>query len=538
MRQTAVVATPLQGPDARDALTEALSSPGAVAELIAPSGAARSGLGAEVASEAPVVLRMTLYGCRDEADVMRALGFALDLPLPGDVAAIGETLRALGTPLVVLDHAGPEVRSAFHTLRAMALSPRWLILTDELLGLGTPFHVDVAGDAVPPESVGGLLAKDLGTIGAAAAQRLVPFADSLLQLAWGGPLLAPLTHADVLLVLHLSRHLPEAEARAIASASAARIAAICGQLPQARSLLDNARDPALSARAQALLDWAGGDILADHGLLAEATLWHREALARFELLGETGLGSRLLVRSGTVLAQRGLRDEAERRLRRARSLQRRSGDLLGLAAGLRGTAEMTLAVGEILPAETILGQAAEVLDDQGSRAAPEEQAVLRVGQAGLAIARGDLGKAEQLLDEAQDRSSRRPLLLAAVARRRADVALRRGRHEQAMDLLAKAIPLLQRCGRRGAAAMAIRLRGDVAAAAGQRAEAAEHYQLAVAEAVRVGDLVAARKSLSHLLTLERTGTDTSRVEDLLAELADIDTELGAPELSDAVRLEA
>lgn len=209
---------------------------------------------------------------------------------------------------------------------------------------------------------------------------------------------------------------------------------------------------------------------------------------------------------------------------------------MGLAAGLRGSAEIALARNEALAADAIFEQSTEILEDFQSIEGDLERAALRVGQASLALARGDLRSATTRLDEARDLAPGVPVLQAAVARRKADVALRRGHHDSAMDLLARAIPLLQRCGHRASAAGAIRLRGDIAAARGRRLEAAEHYELAVVEAVRVGDLSGARRTLSHLLTLERSGTDTAHVEDLLSLIDDIDTELGDNRRRDAIRL--
>ncbi|HJN75240.1 MAG TPA: hypothetical protein QGF58_15030 [Myxococcota bacterium] len=519
-------------------LALALQASGAVVELVADSGVVASQLAAAAAShiDAPPV-RASLAGCQDEHDVLRAIGFALDLPLPGDATAVGETLRRLGAPLVVLEDTVPEATVAFHTLRAMALGVRWLFTTAQPLGLGSAHPVEVVGrrgrSADPV--VRGLLSAEPGEE-YLVARSLCPHADGWLQLAWGATPRALVEHKDILLVRFLARHLPSPAERAVAAAAAVRMVAVSGQLPLARSLLDGARDPVLGSREQALLDWAGGDVLSAFGLHADATGWHRDAIDRFERLGEHELAAALLQGSGASLATRGLRDEAAERLRRARVHHRRAGTLMGLAAGLRGSAEIALARNEALAADAIFEQSTEILEDFQSIEGDLERAALRVGQASLALARGDLRSATTRLDEARDLAPGVPVLQAAVARRKADVALRRGHHDSAMDLLARAIPLLQRCGHRASAAGAIRLRGDIAAARGRRLEAAEHYELAVVEAVRVGDLSGARRTLSHLLTLERSGTDTAHVEDLLSLIDDIDTELGDNRRRDAIRL--
>ena len=105
-----------------------------------------------------------------------------------------------------------------------------------------------------------------------------------------------------------------------------------------------------------------------------------------------------------------------------------------------------------------------------------------------------------------------------------------------MELLAEAIPQYQRSGHRDAAAAAIRLRGDVAAARGCLLQASEHYSLALAEAVRVGHLVGAQRVLEHLVVLERQGSDADRLEELLALREELDAELGHPGWHDGLRL--
>lgn len=514
----------------------ALQGSGAVAELVAPAGIQASAVAARTAEDlACTHVRTSAAGCHDEQDVLRAIGFALDLPLPGDATAVGETLRRLGTPLVVLEDASAAVLPAFHTLRAMALGARWLVTTEDPLGLGSAHAAPLVGGFPrhTDPAVRALLSEDAEYL---RARGLVPVAEPWLQLAWGATPRALMEHRDVLVVRFLARHLPTAPERAVAAAAAVRMVARSGQLPLARRLLDAARDPALPAREQALLDWAGGDVLGAYGLHADAATWHRDALDRFDKLGENELAAALLAGSASRLASRGYRQEAAERLRKARAHHRRAGALMGLAAGLRGSAEIALAENEALAADAVFDQAAEILDDFHGGEGDLERAALRVGQASLALARGDLGSASSKLDEARTLAPGVPVLEAAVARRKADVALRRGHHDAAMDLLARAIPLLQRCGHRAGAAGAIRLRGDVAAARGDRLEAADHYELAVVEAVRVGDLSGARRSLQHLLTLERSGTDTLRVDELLSYIDDIDEELGDLRRNDAIKL--
>jgi hypothetical protein len=498
--------------------------------VVGGSPGARRGSAAAL-SHGQLTLGTALSGCRDEYDVVRALGFALDLPLPGDATAVAERLRQLGRPLVVLDAAdGPEgLLHALQTLRAMALGARWLLLSETSLGASAELPPEGQGQREDP-------CPELVELDQRAPELLWSEGAVLLELAVGAPLREAPTHRDVLLLRSLARRHAAPSARAIAASAAARLTAGCGQLPLARALLEKARLLELGARELALLDWASGDILAAYGLLGEATRTHARALDRLKLIDEPALEAAMLRASADRLAVRGHRAEAAERLRRARSLQRRAGNLLGVAASLRRSADGALAAGELIEAQALYAQAAEILDDLPPPEGDLERAGLRLGEAGLAIVQGDLRAAESRLEEARVLGLGSPLVAAATDRRQADLLVRRGRHQEAMDLLAEAIPLLQRVGQREAAAAAIRLRGDVAAAAGDHDEAARHYQLAVVEAVKVGDLLGARRSLHHQLTLERTGSDSVRVEELLEQLDGLDTELGAPIRADELRL--
>ena len=515
-------------------------------------------------------LAVRLAGCVDAADIYRAVGRALGLALPGSPAAIREALGRVPGTLVLLDGGeNPAALQALAELEGSVEGCRWMLTQVGEGGLLSPWPADAPPevDALPREaewlaclpaglrlklllprevlvphpnrtvlrrSVGRALIAQRQPDRARVAMEVLPLALPLFDVTLGRAPTSGVGESDILLLRFLAQNHPEAAQASRAAAAAARLVAAAGQLALARDLLENADRPALQLRDCAILDWAEGDILLDAGLTMEATLRHREALERLEQARAHPLAATLLRRTADLLLARGLLDEAGRRYREARALHRRVDDVVGVAASLRGVGDLALATGEILNADTIYVQADEVL---GS--APEaglERANLRLGQAGLAIARGQVASAEALLYEAEKLAGHLPLMRANLARRRADLALRQGAHEHAMALLAEAIPAYQRAGHREAAAAAIRLRGDVAAARGERLEASEHYRLALSEAVRVGDLAQARRVLEHLLVLERTGSDRDTLDELLHLRDELDAELGHPAWRDGLQL--
>ena len=128
------------------------------------------------------------------------------------------------------------------------------------------------------------------------------------------------------------------------------------------------------------------------------------------------------------------------------------------------------------------------------------------------------------------------MVQAGALRRRADIHLRGGKHDQAARELEAAWALYLRAGEPHAAARCRRIQGDLSAVRGDLRAAAEHYQQALTDSAQLGDLVGARQVLKHLLILERAGQGSERVEELLQQLAELDAELSSPDRKQAMRL--
>ncbi|MCB9762872.1 MAG: tetratricopeptide repeat protein [Alphaproteobacteria bacterium] len=524
--------------------------------------------------EGPVFVAR-LAGCQDDADVIRAIGAALDLPVRGDVGAVAARLSAERTLVVLADADGQGTSAALESIRALTPGARFLLTGQVALipgeaievpratprplsipepapplalalahlpggvpqptedpGLPPDWLLPVPGRLILRRAVAQRLLRDREPEPDEAATLLEPFARELLASGVTRARLRRPAEEDLRLLRFLAWHHPASETAVHAACAAARLLAEARQPSVARETIARARQRRLTTRDQAMLDWADGDILLSFGLVPDATRLHRTAAQRLRSPSERGLLATLLSRTAAALAALGYLDEAERRLQEAHELHADQGRRLPAAEALRSLGDLALARGDALAAEALYNQAAEQLGDGPALA----QASLALGRASLAVVRGEPGRAEALLAEAELLADGAPLSRACVTRRRADLRLRQGRHAEAEDLLADAVDAFRHQGCGPSAAAALRLRGDIAAAAGRPHEATAAYGEALHEAARAGDLVGARRTLTHLLALERIGRDASRVEELLALIAELDTELGHPDRVDGARL--
>ncbi len=550
--------------------------------LVGPPGSGRTLAAAAVAARhASPILGARLSGCVSAADVIRALGYALDVPLPGETARVGAALARHGDVLVVLDDAeAAEAANAVQTLSALApratflataslplaskaaLTPpaawgsrplddarvrslpnacEWLahlpagVLTDQVEPLPPQLTARLSPNEVALQPrVARAIRQHRPISPELAARRCAHLGSRFLPLATGGEVRGVIRMADVLLLRFLAQHLVDAEEAALHTAAAARVLAGTGQPEEGLSVLTAFRNRVrrLQLREEALLLWAEGDVLLDTGLEAEARLCHGMALERLEDVRDPDLGGTLIRRLADRLLNRGHLAEAARHYKRARVLHRKAADTVAIAATVRGAADVAVAAGEHVSAGALYEQAAATLE--GRPGARLELANLRLGQAALAIGRGELNTAERLLEEARHLGHGSRLLEALALRRRAELLLRRGRHGEARQLLAQASDALFRAGERAAAAASIRIQGDVEAAAGKLVAAAQLYQRALGECARVGDLSTAERVLEHLLALERTGTDQARadaVETMLTEVRAFQAEGDEPTAS-------
>lgn len=512
------------------------------------------------------VLAVNLAGCVDEGDVTRALGAALRVHPVGDEGAALDALRGLGPTLLVADDVADEaVVDLLRRVAADAADVVLLVVSeapllgDEAVFVG-PLPDALLAELGPPDEEGrsplwarvaaamsttvplarerlqaraaALAAWPTGLAGptpdlpAAAllpdlrdrvvlrrglAARLSPPADAvalaahtlgpLLALAEGAALRAEPDPRDLLVLRRVAREHPDAAVATRAAAAAVRLATVAGQVDVARAFVRAAQPRAASAKDRALLAWADGDALLAMGEAEEARARYAEASEGLRRARAPRLHATLHRRAGDRFAARGLVRAAEAHYRQARWFYRSEASTLGVAAALRGAADLAVSGGEWVSAGTLHEQVATALTDLGDEAA-RERANLRLGEATLALARGEYGRAERLLAGLAGLATEDTLLAANVQRRRADLLLRRGLPDEAQAAAKRAADLYASVGEPLAQAACVRLGGDIAAVAGRLADARAAYHAALRLQVRLQDLRGLLRTLEHAAVVE------------------------------------
>lgn len=536
-------------------LVEGLARPGALACLAGAPGSGKARVAGAVAARlGEPVVATCLAGCRSADEARLVLGHALGAQPPGELAELSERLRGLGAPLVILDGpADRRVAEVAEEVGAMVPEARWLLLAEGPLLEGADLQASLAAGPLPleralreagheppwqildelpaevlalcwlpggvrrsddhvprllrrsladgrvalrPEVVEAVRQRELSDPSAAAAlvaQRL----ESELDLALGGPLVVGVGVSELLALRWLGEVLRDRDEAPRATAAAARLFTAWGLPREGRRLAQAAlrRDTLASPQARALLLWAEAEAALAQGSLREAEgAWDRAAVLLREAR-DLELLATLTRHRAHRLGERGRTDAAAACWRDARLLHRELGDPAGVATTLRGAADLAVARGEVLGAETLYDQA------QATPAGAVERANRRLGEAALALSRGEVQRAEILLDEADAERVDDPLRAAGSLRRRAELALRRGRHEEARGLAADAASAYGEAGEHLARAHTLRLQGDAAAAQGDLAAAAEAYAAAMGSQVRLRDLAGLLRTVRHARAL-------------------------------------
>lgn len=518
-------------------------------------------------------------GCLDGADLVRTLGFALRLPVPGESAAVSAALGQEPHPLVVLLGAPtwPDAR-VLDDLGALAPDLSVVVTGPPIDPRGSPLHApepvvsSAQGRPWPRELApgpalqallhlpGGLPASVVAGVPREATAPLGPGDDSprilhpalratlpppdpherpsvarwlverrpsLLTLGLGAPFSEPPTPVEVLLARFVAGALADPGRRALALATAVRLLVCVGQPEVARGLVAGAREVLRQPDddVEALLWWAEADAWLAAGVPDQSDRCFRRALEHLRLLGDRRMQLACLRARFRTLALHGRLGEAQEVNAEARSLLRASGDARGVATTLRLDGDLAVGAGEVVSAGVLYEQAATVLEAD-LEAPPSALAALRLGLASLALGRGELATAERLLDAA-DGAVTGPVQTLLVQRRRAELRLRQGRHAEAITLLEPLIPALHGLGEHAVAARTVRLLADMQAATGRRQEAARGYASALEESARRGDLRGATRVLVHWRALEAEGADSELVEELDRRLALVQA-IGAP----------
>ncbi|MEE2751343.1 MAG: hypothetical protein VX519_07925 [Myxococcota bacterium] len=546
--------------------------------LAVPEGATRLTLLAAISNNHPgEVLAVRLTGCVDAPDVVRAIGFALKLPLPGEATRVGKALATMGNILLVLEGAdAPGTLQVIDNLRGLAPHVRILLgaenihhevprldLSSVLAQLpapiveqapSTPTAIQSALAYVPggvgidelPLPAWAALPIDPHTVALrpehrhrflqehlsdpqSAARVLFPYASTHLALATGGPLRQLPRHHEVLLARFLAEHLSWASDACAASATAARLLAITGQVQTALSLVQETmgRHENASESDLALLHWTQGELFLSCGLLEESQRAYQRADTGLRQVPDLRLT--MLRRCADALANHALFDPANSRYQQARDLARELDDPLIHAAALRGSADLAVYSGEIKTADALYEQAEHLLGNHPR--SQEEQSNLDLGRATLHLARGELREAGNRLRRAAKNAEESPQLQANIAQRGAELLLRQGQYVRAESMIRNAMLGFLHTGQQAASARCLRAHGDIHALTGRYLEAVDCYENSMAQCARTGEFRGALKALKHHLALERAGNDLAQVT-RLQQLQEELEQLTSPYLDD------
>lgn len=425
------------------------------------------------------VVQVRLGATSQDHDAVRALGIAIDAPLCGDEISVQQQLERLAPEEIHILGAHLAPRAAEH-LQSLAPWLRWTLQE------GTPAPADD-----PPTDE---------EIERAFRERRVWVRD----LAQDGT--DPATHEDLLFLQLAARRVVEPQEAALAGSAAVRLLVRYFQPTQGLSLArEILQDRGVSAlpHARGLLCWAEADALLSQG--AEGQSQRSHALA-VEALTEAGSHDALLVLARSCAArwaQRGSDARAREWLDTTRALLATHPDPLAQADALRISAELSARLGEKVRASTLFEEASESLR-RSPRGAPL-LAMVRVGQAGLAMGAEDPQRCQALLEEADLLEVEDSLVLGHLAFRWAELSIRMGELDASLAWEERARQHYRCVGSQGGLILCARHHGDLAALRGDPLGASEAWRRATGLCLRSRNLALLRPVLERLLTLESEG---------------------------------
>lgn len=542
-------------PDVETAVAQARQSIRMGDDTIFLTGDGALRVAGAVAARLPGTIRcLRLAGAETLNDARLLLGWALGLGQPGEPGAASAALAAHRDPLIIVDARGAPPDLCDHLrahVSAGAVDTRWMIIVEGGLAPTNSIGARLsAKDSATPmtnmlpraaHALGWLLAGIPGSAKAAHSaqvpglqrQAIWPhdaealrngsqysvsqIADALgaefdrhLQIALGSPVPPDCQPADYLALRWIGHHATQPTLCAMAIAAAARLAQSWGLTQDAQSLLDTAlpRTATTQGSCRAVLLWAQADRAMAQGDGETGQRFFEDATAALREERNLALLALVTRRWAERLYARGQTNAAALHLRNARTLYRQLGQPNGVAATLRGAADVAIISGETLSAEALFEQA------EISTTSPVERINLLLSQATLSIARGDHAQATALLNQADSGAGDVTLLRANLHRRRADLTLRDGDHDTALEHARRALRLYTREGETASAGRAMRLIADIHGARGALRDAGEWYQRAIQAQVLNGDKDGLRRSLTHAAALEAVVGDPTLTREL------------------------
>jgi hypothetical protein len=265
-----------------------------------------------------------------------------------------------------------------------------------------------------------------------------------------------------------------------------------------------------------LMSWVEGDVRLALGQEAHAEALFQQAEAGLRIAEHDDLAHMLARSCASAWAVRGRGERARQWLTRARETLPIGDDRAASADLMRIAADLSAQAGELVGADALYAEA-RALAARRPVAQPVP-ALLACGQAALDMARGQFASANSHLwpDEIEEPDP--PAVIGPLSFRRAELALRRRRIDDARVNAQLAHAAWWRDGDLAGLILAERLLGDIAAIAGDRAEACERYRAAIALCVGPRALEPLARVLERLLAVEREGAPGPHVDELRDQL--------------------
>jgi len=267
----------------------------------------------------------------------------------------------------------------------------------------------------------------------------------------------------------------------------------------------------LPPAARGLLRWLEGDGLWAEGAEKDAReAWNRAAIDLRAGEADAAIAA-LARRCAEHETARGDVQQASRWIDTARDALGFAADPVALADTRRLAGDLAVRTGDMVAAAARYEEAAAALDRIGTW--DPARIGVHIGRASVALLRGHFDRALEELSAAEAHVSD-PRQRAAIAWRRAEVALRRGDRDTAVASARVARAAWRDIGAIDGLARCARLEGDVAALRGDRAAARVSWEEALRLAVRQRDLVGVRRVLARIVVAEREGAPGPHVTEV------------------------
>ena len=493
-------------------------------------------------------LFIQLDGCRTLADAILQVGWAINAQSPGSPVSVGAALAAKGNLTLAIDArtAGPEMVTALHnSLSTLTVSCNWLAASLEeqpdrrqvitksthqqppnevpievelatvlpgsrrmAIQLSAPYQaVDAPPGFVNPHIVRHIK-KHPRHSNAALAAMMIEQHQELMAIATGSVLNEIDSPMDIFGLRFIAEHGSDSNFSCFAAAAEARLRNCLGQSTEAFERIAQTVSQNLLADPahRALLAWADAQLHLDLGDLPRAEQRFKDATQLVHMSRDLSLLSTMHRRWADTLASRFELRHAVENYQTARSLFRRRGDIEGMAATLRGSADLAVAAGETISAEALYDQA------EMTTTTEIEQANRHLGWAGLFTAKGQLTRAKKFVEKAARVAGHSSLIIANCARRKADISIRSGDPITAALEAETARIFYAQHGHHAAAGHCMRMLGEAAALQGNIDEATNHYRRALNVQIRVGDMRGLHRTISHIVAIEEELGDIEKAK--------------------------